>query len=140
MKRSLVVGLLCAGLLAQAGVAQSASHRACNIKSVTFEGWPADEISNEWLQLVIVKRVGGRVMQVSFAGHPYLFVNPKYKGQYFPPTQPNGPWINYGGDKLWPLPEGRDDEQHWPGPLSDVLDDGAYDLKIISQAPVCTVR
>ena len=24
-------------------------------------------------------------------------------------------WFNYGGDKLWPLPEGNDDEQHWAG-------------------------
>jgi hypothetical protein len=79
-------------------------------------------------------------MQVSFAGHPYLFVNPKYKGKYIPPTQANGKWFNYGGDKLWPLPEGRDDAEHWAGPVSDVLDDGAYDLKVISQGPACAVR
>src|SRR5713101_660922 len=49
-------------------------------------------------------------------------------------------WFNYGGDKLWPLPEGHGDEQHWPGPVADQLDDGAYDLKTISQAPACAVR
>jgi hypothetical protein len=96
----------------------------CQIRSTTFEGWAAEEISNEWLQLTIVKQLGGRLMQVSFAGHPYLFVNPKYKGKYIPPAQANGQWINYGGDKIWPLPEGRNDEQHWAGVMSDVLDDG----------------
>ena len=115
-------------------------HRACQIRSTTFEGWAAEELSNQWLQLTIVKQLGGRLMQVNFAGHPYLFVNPRYKGQYIPPEQSNGQWINYGGDKIWPLPEGHGDEQHWPGPLADPLDDGVYDLKIISQGPVCAVR
>jgi hypothetical protein len=149
VRPSLAVLLLCCvhpvsaqvlGLLAPSGFAAETVHRPCQIRSTTLDGWAAEEISNEWVQLTIVKQLGGRVMQVSFAGHPYLFVNPKYKGRYIPPTQPNGEWINYGGDKIWPLPEGRSDEQHWPGVLSDVLDDGEYDLKIVSQAPVCAVR
>jgi hypothetical protein len=140
MKRFFTLGLISVSLLARPGFAQEVLHQTCNIKSTTFEGWDAEEISNEWLRLTIVKQLGGRLMQVSFAGHPYLFVNPKYKGKYIPPTQANGKWFNYGGDKLWPLPEGRDDAEHWAGPASDVLDDGAYDLKVISQGPACTVR
>jgi hypothetical protein len=112
MKRFFTLGLISVSLLARPGFAQEVLHRTCNIKSTTFEGWDAEEISNEWLQLTIVKQLGGRLMQVSFAGHPYLFVNPKYKGKYIPPTQANGKWFNYGGDKLWPLPEGRDDAEH----------------------------
>jgi hypothetical protein len=135
-----VLFLLWTSLLTRPALAQSKSHRPCQIRSTTFEGWAADEISNEWLQLTIVKQLGGRLMQVNFAGHPYLFVNPKYKGQYIPPAQANGHWINYGGDKVWALPEGRSDEQHWASVTSDILDDGVYELKIISQAPVCTVR
>jgi hypothetical protein len=140
MKRFFIVVLVGVGLLARSGFAQATTHRTCQIRSTTFDGWAAEEISNEWLQLTIVKQLGGRLMQVSFAGHPYLFVNPKYKGKYIPPTQADGQWFNYGGDKLWPLPEGRGDAQHWAGPMSDLLDDGAYDLKVISQAPVCTLR
>ena len=60
---------------------------------------------------------------MTFAGHPYLFVNPKYEGKYLPPSE--GQWFNYGGDKLWLLPEGNDDEQHWVG-NSDLIDDGPY--------------
>jgi hypothetical protein len=37
-------------------------------------------------------------------------------------------------------PEGRDEEQHWPGPVSDVLDDGEYKLSIVEQGQTCTVR
>ena len=104
-------------------------------------------ISNDWVRLTIVPKLGGRLMQVEFAGHPYLFVNPKYKGKYFPPMIPgkDSRWYNYGGDKLWPLPEGRGpdgrgDDQHWPGPVSDVLDDGDYALTILSQGATCKVR
>ena len=134
------VMLVCSILLARPGFSAETVHRTCQIRSTTFEGWAADEISNQWLQLTIVKQLGGRLMQVSFAGHPYLFVNPKYKGKYIPPEQAKDQWINYGGDKLWPLPEGRGDEKHWAGVMSDVLDDAPYDLKIISQTPLCAVR
>src|SRR5712692_2934698 len=135
-----ILGLVSMTLLPRPAFAAETVHRTCQIRSTTFEGWAADEISNQWLQLTIVKQLGGRLMQVSFAGHAYLFVNPKYKGQYIPPEQANGQWFNYGADKLWPLREGHGDEQHWPGPVADQLDDGAYDLKMISQAPICALR
>ena len=80
-------------------------------------------------------------MQVEFGGHAYLFVNSRYEGRYVPPSDPaaKAGWINYGGDKIWPMPEGTDDEQHWPGPLSGPLDDGVYELKVLSQEPRCAV-
>ena len=51
-----------------------------------------------------------------------------------------GKWFNYGGDKDWPLPEGIDDQQHWPGARSDLLDDGEYSFSILSQGTDCAVR
>jgi len=93
------------------------------------------------VRLAIVPQLGGRLMQVTFGGHSYLFVNPQYKGKYFPPSgNNNGKWFNYGGDKLWPLPEGRQDEQHWAGPASDLLDDGEYQLTVLSHDSTCAVR
>ncbi len=115
---------------------------SCRVRSIEFQGWKAEELSNPWIRLIIVPQLGGRLMQVEFGGHAYLFVNPKYKGKYFPP-EPNSKaseWFNYGGDKLWPLPEGRDDDQHWAGPKSDVLDDGDYKLTMVSEKPTCKVR
>ena len=79
-------------------------------------------------------------MQVTFGDHPYLFVNSQLKGKYFPPSKAAGKWFNYGGDKIWPLPEGAQDAEHWPGPISDELDDGNYDFNVLSQDAVCTVR
>lgn len=114
----------------------------CHVESVDFEDWQARQLSNSWVKLVIVPQLGGRLMQVYFDGHPYLFVNPKYKGQYFPPAQAgNKPmWFNYGGDKIWPMPEGNEDEHHWPGPISDPLDDGTYAFTVLSTAPQCRIR
>lgn len=113
--------------------------RSCQIHAVVFDGWQAQEVTNEWVKLTIVPQLGGRLMQVSFNGHPYLFVNQIYKGKYVSPAEAAGRWINYGGDKIWPLPEGNDDEQHWTG-ASTPLDDGAYAFSILSQNGRCTVR
>ncbi|MCU1268716.1 MAG: hypothetical protein JWN74_10 [Acidobacteriaceae bacterium] len=136
----LTVSLLCFETLVTAQTTGAELHLPCEIRSTVFEGWAAGQMSNDWLQLTIVPQLGGRLMQVTFAGHAYLFVNPKYKGKYFPPSAANGKWFNYGGDKIWPLPEGKDDGQHWPGPIADELDDGEYQLKTISHGSTCSVR
>ena len=112
------------------------------MEATDYEGWKAEQLSNQWVTLILVPKLGGRLMQVTFAGHSYLFVNPRYKGKYFPPSSnlPQGRWYNYGGDKLWPLPEGTEDDHHWPGPRADLLDDGEFSLQVLSQAPRCAVR
>jgi hypothetical protein len=109
----------------------------CQINPADYKGWQAQQISNRWVQLLVVPQNGGRLIQVTFAGHAYLFVNPKYEGKYFPPTQSK--WFNYGGDKIWLLPEGNDDERHWPGG-SDVVDDGPFTFRKISEGQQCEVE
>ncbi|HKW17603.1 MAG TPA: hypothetical protein VJO35_08865 [Terriglobales bacterium] len=113
------------------------TNNACRIESINYKGWQAQQISNRWVQLVIVPQNGGRLIQVAFAGHEYLFNNPELVGKYFPPT--NGKWFNYGGDKLWLLPEGNDDEQHWVG-NSDLVDDGPFTLRKVSEGNECQVE
>jgi hypothetical protein len=118
-------------------IGEAAPH-PCSISPIRFHGWAAQQISNQWVRLTIVPQLGGRVMQVTFDGHDFLFVNPKYEGKYISPAEANGKWINYGGDKIWPLPEGNEDEHHWVL-KSDLLDDGEYTFRIISSGPRCTV-
>jgi hypothetical protein len=110
------------------GVANSYATQPCGFKQISFDGFDdAQELSNQWVRLVFIPQLGGRLMQVTFAGHEYLFVNPEFKGRYVPPPDdPRGKWFNYGGDKIWPMPEGEQDTDHWPGPLADQLDDGTY--------------
>lgn len=144
--KALAIAFLLPGLcVARSGTQnspQGSSRSACRIDAIYFEGWKAEQISNEWLKLIIVPQLGGRLMQVFFAGHPFLFVNSEYKGRYLPPSEgaAKGKWFNYGGDKIWPMPEGAQGEHHWPGPISDELDDGAYAFQALSQDSRCTLR
>ena len=108
----------------------------CRVENVDYEGWKAQQISNHWVQLIIVPQNGGRLMQVRFNGHDYLFVNPKLAGKYLPPSQDH--WFNYGGDKLWLLPEGDDKEQQWRG-NSDLLDDGEFTFRKLSDQKDCGI-
>lgn len=117
----------------------NAASSPCTVHPAVFEGWQAQQLTNDWVQLTFVPQLGGRLMQVTFNGHSYLFVNPVYKGKYISPAEAAGRWINYGGDKIWPLPEGDDDEQHWQG-ASTPLDDGAYAFSVLAQGARCTVR
>lgn len=110
---------------------------ACRLEAVEYKGWHAQQMSNQWVQLTFIPQNGGRLIQFTFNGHPYLFVNPKYAGKYFPPT--GGKWFNYGGDKLWLLPEGNDDEQHWVG-NSDLIDDGQFTFRKISEGKECEIE
>ena len=132
----LLLNLASAAVCGQAK-SQGPSAAACRVEAVDYKGWHAEQISNAWVQLTFIPQNGGRLIQFSFAGHPYLFVNPKYAGQYFPPTP--GQWFNYGGDKLWLLPEGNDDEQHWAGD-SDIIDDGPFTFRKISEGQECEVE
>ena len=109
----------------------------CRVEAVDYKGWHAQQVLEQWVQLIVVPQNGGRLMQVTFAGHPYLFVNPELAGKYLPPT--DGQWFNYGGDKLWPLPEGNDDEQHWVG-NSDLLDDGPFSFRKLSEGKQCEIE
>jgi hypothetical protein len=141
---SLLIGIFILAPKSEAknGQTPGVSHGPCKIQPTTYEGWPAQQLSNQWLKLTIVPQLGGRVMQVTFASHPYLFVNPQLKGQRLPPlNQGDKPtWYNYGGDKIWPMPEGTQGDEHWPGPISDALDDGDYAFRILSQDSTCSIR
>lgn len=130
-----LAGAICSG--ATPAQDNTQAKPACRVESVDYLGWSAQQISNQWLRLIVVPQNGGRLMQVTFAGHDYLFVNPELRGKYMLPT--SAQWFNYGGDKLWLLPEGNQDEQHWVG-NSDLLDDGPYSFKKLAEGQRCEVE
>lgn len=112
----------------------------CTVRPTDYEGWKAEELANRWVRLIIVPQLGGRLMQVTFDGHDYLFVNDQLKGQVNHPDTEHHRWYNYGGDKIWPMPEGSQDEQHWPDAGGTLLDEGAFTLQVISRGTDCAVR
>lgn len=122
---------LCAGGDAQQS--GTAAGSPCRVETVAYRGWQARQVSNRWVRLLFVPENGGRLIQVIFDDHPFLFVNPKFAGKHLSPSVSE--WFNYGGDKVWVLPEGGQDERHWVV-KSDALDDGAYTFSSCGRASV----
>lgn len=90
----------------------------------TYKGWKTQCLRNGIVELHVVPEIGGRIIQYHVGGKEFLWVNPELAGRA--PTAsglgPDDGWLNYGGDKLWPAPQGWDGPEQWPGPPDAVLD------------------
>jgi hypothetical protein len=64
----------------------AASSSNCRIEKTDYSGWSAVQMSNAWVKLTLVPQLGGRLMQVSFGAHGYLFVNKQLVGRRFLPS------------------------------------------------------
>ena len=117
----LLATCLCGNLSAQ--VAQHADYR----------GWNTLSLSNGLLELQVAPEIGGRVIQIKLDRYEYLFVNEELAGRSPPPTGvgPNGEWLNYGGEKLWPAPQGHGIPGKWDGPPDPILDGSPHTGTII---------
>lgn len=75
-------------------------------------------LKNEFIEVAIAPELGGRIMEFSLSGRNFLFENPLLKGaENVQPTSAwDGKWLNYGGEKIWPAPQGwGDPEREWGG-------------------------
>jgi hypothetical protein len=123
-------GLLVAVLCLTLGVATCLE--AQTVASVKYKGWNAHRLQNDLVQLHVVPEIGGRVIQYTLGEKEFFWVNPALTGKSSPETgldQDDG-WMNYGGDKLWPAPQGWDNDQQWPGPPDAVLDGQPHHAEI----------
>lgn len=97
----------------------------------SYRGWHTVCLSNAFVQVHLVPEIAGRIIQFKLGAKEFLWVNPKLAGRQ--PTAsglaPDGGWLNYGGDKLWPAPQGWDGDQQWPGPPDAVLDGQPHRLE-----------
>jgi len=97
---------------------------AAEAKNSEYRGWKSLALENGLVQVQIVPDIGGRVIQLKLGDFEFLWVNEWLAGKQPPASGlgPKGEWLNYGGDKLWPAPQGWDNEEQWPGPPDAVLD------------------
>ncbi len=97
-------------------------------QSSTYKGWKSCVLKNDLVRLHVVPEIGGRVIQYALGEKQFFWVNPALTGKTSPKTGlgPDGDWLNYGGDKLWPAPQGWDNDRQWPGPPDAVLDGQPY--------------
>src|ERR1700676_2424372 len=84
-----LIVVACGAISLAPAVAQDKGQTAaCQVEPIDYRGWSAQQLSNKWVKLIVVPQNGGRLMQVTFAGHDYLFVNPELAGKHKPPTPP----------------------------------------------------
>lgn len=96
-----------------------------------YKGWKVSSLVNPWIKLHVAPQLGGRIIQMELDGYDFLFSNPALEG--YVPTDAdkvgrNGTWLNFGGEKIWPAPQGWGSPDLWPGPPDPVLDSGTYTL------------
>jgi hypothetical protein len=97
-----------------------------------YHGWKSIRLENEFNRLEITPDLGGRIIQLEFNGAKLFWENPRLYGQSSPETglDENGEWMNYGGEKIWPAPQGWDNDRQWGGRPDPVLDGGVYQSEI----------
>ncbi len=97
--------------------------------------WESIDLKNELIEIQAVPKIGGRIIQYKLGDYSFFWVNEELAGKKIPESRlgPNGEWLNYGGDKVWPAPQGQDNEQQWPGPPDPVLDGGPYTAEVIKK-------
>ena len=70
---NMLVFLLCGSLGASLAWAKGQSSPKpsgpsdCRVEAVDYKGWHAQQLSNRWVQLVLLPQNGGRLIQVTFA-------------------------------------------------------------------------
>lgn len=101
-------------------------------------GWNGVELRNDWVVLRAVPDIGGRIVSYQLGPYEYLWLNRHWLGKLFTPAEHTGDgsmdaWINYGGDKTWPAPQGWDNDQQWHGPPDPILDGGRYTLNNVAE-------
>ncbi len=104
------------------------------IRAADFRGWDARWIEHGPLTLILVPRVGGRIMSVRWKGRELSFVNPECRGRVLDiasvadvhQAKQRFGFLLWGGDKTWLAPQDR-----WTDgdPFLD-LDSGAYELSV----------
>jgi hypothetical protein len=92
-------------------------------------------IDNGLLRLGFVPAAGGRLLSVRLRGQETLWRDRDLLDDALHPRDGHtvrahggdmSAWVNYGGDKTGPAPQGWSDSTEWAGPPDPVLDSGAY--------------
>jgi hypothetical protein len=115
-------------------MATPASSFPAKIEKTQYQGWSVYRLTNGLVTLYVAPEIGGRAIQLALGDQEFFFVNPDFAGKALPPEQNNlkAGWANYGGDKVWPGPEGWSNDDQWPSIPYYVLDGSKFDSEITS--------
>ncbi len=101
------------------------------LEKTQYRGWNVYRLSNGVVNLYIAPDIGGRAIQLQLGDQEFFFVNADLAGKVLPPEQNNlkAGWANYGGDKVWPAPEGWMSDEEWPSIPYYILDGSKFDAE-----------
>ena len=82
--------------------------RAATTTRGAYNGWPdAFRLGNGTAEVIVVPSIG-RIMRFGFIDGPnVLWENTFLLGKTAEPARAGGDWQNFGGDKIWPWPQGE---------------------------------
>ncbi|WP_164990519.1 DUF4380 domain-containing protein [Agromyces albus] len=96
-------------------------------------------MDNGTVALAFLPTVGGRLISVAAHGRELLWRNPEYLDASLQAVRRRSDWprhdgtfaswVNIGGSKTWPAPQGWNGEGEWAGPPDPVLDSGAWSIE-----------
>src|SRR5208283_4174318 len=106
---------------------------AAKIEQTQYNGWNVYRLTNGMVSLLVAPQLGGRAIQMQLGEQEYFFVNKDLAGKVLPPEQNNlkSGWANYGGDKVWPGPEGWANDDQWPSIPYYVLDGSTFKAEVV---------
>ena len=98
---------------------------SCAVPPSRPKGWRTLNLDNGLIKVQVAPDIGGRIIQYSLGDFKFFWVN-DHLIDATPPESglgPDGSWLNYGGEKLWPAPQGSWEGQPsrtssslwWPG-------------------------
>jgi hypothetical protein len=104
-------------------------------ENVVYNGWKCVVLKNATTEAFIAPEIGGRLIQYQVDGQEWLWVNRDLAGKVYPVAENSNMeiWKNYGGDKLWPAPQGWDRPEQWPGPGDEVIE-APFTYEILKQS------
>ncbi len=107
------------------------------VEQTQYRGWSVYRLTNGIVTLLIAPDIGGRAIQLQLGEHEFFYVNPDLAGKVLPAEQnnPKSGWANYGGDKVWPAPQGWTSDEQWPGPPGYAIDGSRYQSEVVLESP-----
>jgi hypothetical protein len=132
-----LVALVLALLTPQMSPRAASDSYAARIEKTTYQGWSAWRLTNGIVSALITPQIGGRVIQLQLGDQEFFFVNHDLAGKVLPESQnnPQAGWADYGGDKVWPGPEGWMSDAEWASIPNYTLDGSEFKSEVVKETP-----
>jgi hypothetical protein len=106
------------------------------LERTQYNQWNVYKLTNGLVSLYVAPEIGGRAIQLQLGDQEYFFVNKDLAGKVLPESENNlkTGWANYGGDKVWPGPEGYVSDEQWPSIPYYILDGASYKAEVVTNS------